>query len=60
MRFFKIDKVIQWEGLYVCNMRSIAEKHFSISIATVRSRGGSLVKYKISIVENCVPVLGNN
>jgi hypothetical protein len=40
---FFINKVIQEEGLYVCNMHNIVEKHFTISIAPVRSRGGSTV-----------------
>jgi hypothetical protein len=37
--------VIQEEGLYVNNMNAI-EKHLSISIAPVQSRGESLVKKK--------------
>jgi hypothetical protein len=44
MQFFEIHRVIQEEGLYVYNMHNI-EEHFSISIATVRSRDG-LVNYK--------------
>jgi hypothetical protein len=37
---FLIDKVIQEQGLlYVYNMHNMVEKHFSISIAPVRSRG---------------------
>jgi hypothetical protein len=35
--------VIQEEGSYVHNMYNIVEKHLSVSIASVRSRGGSLV-----------------
>jgi hypothetical protein len=40
--------VIQEEGLYVYIMHDIVEKHFSISIAPMRSRGGSLVINKIN------------
>jgi hypothetical protein len=40
MRIFK-DRVIQEEGLYVYNMQIMVEKHFGISTAPVRSRGGS-------------------
>jgi hypothetical protein len=43
MLFFLIDSVIQEEGLYVHKMHNIVEKHLSINIASVRSRGGSLV-----------------
>jgi hypothetical protein len=43
MWIFLIDEVIQGEGLHVYNMWNFAEKHFSISIAPVRSWGGSLV-----------------
>jgi hypothetical protein len=39
--------VIQEEGLCVYNMHNIVEKHFSINIALMRSRGGSLVSNKI-------------
>jgi hypothetical protein len=37
------NRVIQEEGLYVYNMHNIVEKDFSMTIAPVRSRGGSLV-----------------
>jgi hypothetical protein len=37
---FLIGRLIQGEGLYVYNM---VEKHFRISIAPVRNRGGALV-----------------
>jgi hypothetical protein len=40
MRVFLIYSVIQKEGFYV---HHIVEKHFGITIAPVRSRGGSLV-----------------
>jgi hypothetical protein len=43
---FVIVKVIQEEGLYVYNIQKIVEKHFNISIASVRSRGESLLKNK--------------
>jgi hypothetical protein len=46
MRFFLIDRVIQEEGLYAYNMQNVVGKHLSISIAPVRSQGGSLVIYK--------------
>jgi hypothetical protein len=39
-----IDRMIQEEGLYVYNIYKIVDKHFNISIASVRSRGGSLVR----------------
>jgi hypothetical protein len=39
--------VIQAEDLCVYNMHNIVEKRFSISIAPVRSQGGSLVFNKI-------------
>jgi hypothetical protein len=42
MRIFFIDRVIQEEG-FVYNLHNIVEKLFSISIAPVGSRGGSLV-----------------
>jgi hypothetical protein len=45
-------------GIYVCmemyqmyHMHKIVEKHFSISIAPVRSRGGSLVAGNIKLYE---------
>jgi hypothetical protein len=44
---FLIDSVTQEVGLYVYNMHNIVDKHLCISIAPVRSRGGSLVKHKI-------------
>jgi hypothetical protein len=43
LRCFLVDRVVQEEGLYVYKMHNIAEKHFSIGIAPVRSRGGLLV-----------------
>jgi hypothetical protein len=43
MRIFKIDRIIQEDGLYVCNMHNIVKKHFSITTVLVRSWGGSLV-----------------
>jgi hypothetical protein len=45
---FWIDTAIQTEGLYVYDMHKV-EKHFSISIAPVRSRSGSLFDYKKSL-----------
>jgi hypothetical protein len=39
---FLIFRAIQEEDLYVYNIYNIIEKHFIISIAPVRSRGGSL------------------
>jgi hypothetical protein len=39
----KKKEVIQEAGLYLFNVHKIAEKLFSISIATVRSRSGSLL-----------------
>jgi hypothetical protein len=42
--------MIQEEGLYVYGMYNILEKHFSISIAPVQSRGGSLV---FNITKTC-------
>jgi hypothetical protein len=41
MRFFLLDRVIQENGWHVYNMHSVVEKQFNISIASVRSRGGS-------------------
>jgi hypothetical protein len=38
-----MKRFFQDEGLYVCNMYNIIEKHISINIAVVRSRGGSFV-----------------
>jgi hypothetical protein len=38
--------VIQVGGLYVYNMHNMVEKHLAISIAAMRSRGGSLVNNK--------------
>jgi hypothetical protein len=43
---FLIDRVIQEKGLHVNNMHNIVKKHFSLNIATVRSRGRSLVTNK--------------
>jgi hypothetical protein len=42
MRYL-IDGANHEERLYVYNMHNIGEKHFSISISPMRSRGGSLV-----------------
>jgi hypothetical protein len=42
--------VIQEEGLYVYKIHNIVEKHFSISIETVRSRGKALVGDKALVV----------
>jgi hypothetical protein len=39
--------MVQEEGLHVYNVRNIIEEHFSISIVAKRSRGGSLVAYKV-------------
>jgi hypothetical protein len=61
MRSFLIDRVIQKEGLNVYNMHNIVEKHFSISNAPVRSRGGLSIKvifaYDAVITEICILVL---
>jgi hypothetical protein len=38
------NRVLQQEGLFVYNMDNGVQKHFIISIAPVRSRGGTLVK----------------
>jgi hypothetical protein len=46
MRYFLIDIMVLEGGSYVCNVHNIVEKYFSISIAPVQSRGGSLVVYK--------------
>jgi hypothetical protein len=46
MRFLIIDIVVQEESLYVYNMHEIVENHFCISIARVRSGGGSVVGNK--------------
>jgi hypothetical protein len=43
MRYFYIDIVAQEEGLYVYNMYNMKDKLIIISIAPVRSWGGSLV-----------------
>jgi hypothetical protein len=37
------DRMIKEEGFHVYNMYYIVKKHFSISIAPLRSWGGSLV-----------------
>jgi hypothetical protein len=44
------DSVIQREGLYVYNIHNIVEKHVSIIIAHVQSRGGSQVSNKYGSV----------
>jgi hypothetical protein len=41
----KQEQVVQEKGFYVYNMHIIVEKNFSISMAPVRSRGGSLVYF---------------
>jgi hypothetical protein len=43
MRYFVTDSVIQEERLYVYDIHNIIQNRFYISIAPVRSRGGSLV-----------------
>jgi hypothetical protein len=43
MRYFLLDKSDSKEDFYVNNMHNIIENHFSISIAPVWSRDGSLV-----------------
>jgi hypothetical protein len=48
MRIYLTDRVFQEKGLYVYNMHYIVEKHFSISIPPVRSRGGSLASMNIN------------
>jgi hypothetical protein len=40
MQFLLIDRMIHEVGLYVYNMHNKVERHFSISIAHVRSRAG--------------------
>jgi hypothetical protein len=40
---FLLDRMIHEEGLYEYNMHNLAEKHFSISMASVRNRGELLV-----------------
>jgi hypothetical protein len=44
MRFDLIDTLIQKEGLCLNDMHNIVQKHLSICIVSVRSRGESLVK----------------
>jgi hypothetical protein len=45
---FLVDRVIQKEVLFVNKYRyTIVEKRFGIFIVPARSRGGSLVKYKL-------------
>jgi hypothetical protein len=47
--------VIQEEGLYVSNMHSIVEKHFSISIPTrakPRQIASALIKHNIKIKDD--------
>jgi hypothetical protein len=50
IRFFLTDIVIQEKRLYENNMHNVLEKHFNISIAHVRSRGGSLVDYNCELL----------
>jgi hypothetical protein len=45
--FFLIDDVIHKEGFYAYAIHHILEKHFSITIAPVLSRGGWIVHNKI-------------
>jgi hypothetical protein len=52
MQFFLLDRVTKEEGLYVCNVHNIVEKHLSISIAPVRSQGGSQVNYILIQINN--------
>jgi hypothetical protein len=47
-----LNRVIPEEGLYVYNISNIVKKHFSISIESVRSRGGSLV-----ILSKCMSII---
>jgi hypothetical protein len=56
--FLWIDRVIQKEGLYVYNSHNIVEKHFSISIAHVRSWGGLLVfnQFRFSNITNNIVI----
>jgi hypothetical protein len=42
LMLFLTDTVIQEEGFNAFNIHDLEEKHFSISITPVRSRGGSL------------------
>jgi hypothetical protein len=51
---FLIDRVIQEEGFYVYNMHNVVDKHFSISIVPVQSRGGSLVISIKSVLLSCL------
>jgi hypothetical protein len=51
MQSFLIDRMIQEEGLFDYNMHNIVEKHLSISIAPVRSRGGLLVNNNRGFIE---------
>jgi hypothetical protein len=41
-------RVIREKRLYVYNMRNTVQKHLNISIAPVRSQGGSLVLHKLN------------
>jgi hypothetical protein len=49
---FLINRVIKEEDLYVYNMHNKVEKHFSVSIAPVRSRDDSLVYFQIEYFNN--------
>jgi hypothetical protein len=51
---FLIDRVIHKEDLNAHNMYNIVERHFSISITPVRSRGGSLVINKKQMNKNLI------
>jgi hypothetical protein len=44
-----VDIGLYWADDDVCDMHNMLEKRFSISIAPVRSRGGSLVLYKLKL-----------
>jgi hypothetical protein len=62
MRFFSKDRFNRKLYMSRYNMHNILEKHFSISIAFVRSMGGSLVVYIVytlycmqNVTPLCIP-----
>jgi hypothetical protein len=50
--------VIKDNGFYAYIIHNIIEKHFSIRIAPVRSRGGSLVFNNVTVVDVVTPSFG--